>query len=211
MKLSVMAIENYLNSRTPSDSLFTNWTIPTGIDQDVLKREILVQSAEFEALYPDADFLKDEITNWSKVWYKTFDKWYKVLQIQYDPLFNYSMTEGGTTTTTGEAATSMASTTSGDSTASGSNTDGIWAYNTGSDPTDTDKSDNSSSATTSSESGSQSASSETGEEIFTHHKEGNIGVMSTQKLLNEEWEAALLNLYKSIADVFITELTVPVY
>ena len=63
MKLSVMAIENYLNSQTPSDSLFTNWTIPAGIDQDVLKREILVQSAEFEALYPDADFLKEEITN----------------------------------------------------------------------------------------------------------------------------------------------------
>lgn len=211
MKLSVMAIENYLNSQTPSDSLFANWTIPTGIDQDVLKREILVQSAEFEALYPDADFLKEEITNWSKVWYNTFDKWYKVLQIQYDPLFNYAMTEGGTTTTSGEAATSMASTTSGDSTASGSNTDGMWAYNSGTDPTDTDKSDNSSSATTSSESGSQSASSETGEEVFTHHKEGNIGVKSTQSLLQEEWSAALLNLYKSIADVFITELTVPVY
>lgn len=211
MKLSVMAIENYLNSQTPSDSLFSNWTIPTGIDQDVLKREILVQSAEFEALYPDAEFLKDEITNWSKVWYKTFDKWYTVLQIQYDPLFNYSMTEGGTTTTTGEASTSMASSSTGDSTTSGSNTDGVWAYNSGSNATDTDTSDSSGSATTSSESGSQSASSETGEEIFTHHKEGNIGVMSTQKLLNEEWESALLNLYKSIADVFITELTVPVY
>lgn len=211
MKLSVMAIENYLNSQTPSDSLFANWTIPTGIDQDVLKREILVQSAEFEALYPDANFLKEEITNWSKMWYKTFEKWYAALQVQYNPLENYNSTETEHRSRSGEAATSMNSSSTGDSTTSGSNTDGMWAYNSGTDPTDTDKSDSSGSATTSSESGSQSASSETGEEDRTFSRHGNIGVTTSQQMLEDEWEVARLNLYKSIADVFITELTVPVY
>lgn len=45
----------------------------------------------------------------------------------------------------------------------------------------------------------------------TGHLYGNIGVMTSQQMLKEEWEVAKLNIYDEAADLFLQEFCIYVY
>ena len=100
-KLTLFGIESYLHAINPNLSIFNNMIMPDGIDMDVLKDNILFKSAEFEALYPDADFMIYAVGSWSRKWYRTFSKWVEAQKIKYEPLNNYDRTEEWTTTDDG--------------------------------------------------------------------------------------------------------------
>lgn len=57
------------------------------------------------------------------------------------------------------------------------------------------------------------ANSNTNDRDFDHslHAWGNIGVMSSQQLFNEEWEVAKHNFYIAASDIFLKEMTIMVY
>ena len=58
------------------------------IDRDVLKDNLLLDTAEMEIIYPDADFLKQAIGAWSK---KQVNKWaelYNTMIYEYNPIWN---------------------------------------------------------------------------------------------------------------------------
>ena len=94
-KITLIGIEKYLN---PDRSVFDNMILPEGIDKDVLIGSIILRCQEFELLYSDPDFLTSAVNVWSLKNYRTFDKWVKALEIEYDPLFNYDRTEEYTDT-----------------------------------------------------------------------------------------------------------------
>ena len=94
-KITLIGIENYLN---PEESLFDSLVLPEGIDKEVLAGSIMMRCQEFELLYSDPDFLKVAVNLWSRKHYRTFDKWVKALEIEYDPLYNYDRTEEYTDT-----------------------------------------------------------------------------------------------------------------
>lgn len=89
-KITLIGLENYLN---PERSLFDKLTLPDGIDKDTLIGSIVLRCQEFELLYSDPEFLIDAIDIWGRKNYRTFDKWVKALNIEYDPLYNYDRTE----------------------------------------------------------------------------------------------------------------------
>lgn len=86
-KLTMIGMYNYDNS------LFDSITLPSGINKDVLIPEILRQCDEFEILYPNLDFLKAVIGNWSQKHYRTFEKWVEGLAEEFNPLHNYDRHE----------------------------------------------------------------------------------------------------------------------
>ena len=47
--------------------------------------------------------------------------------------------------------------------------------------------------------------------IHTGHTHGNIGVTTSQQMLQSEWEVAKLNVYEAAADLFLGELTIFTY
>ena len=55
----------------------------------------------------------------------------------------------------------------------------------------------------------EGSSSESSEKVGYIH--GNIGVKTSQSMLTEEWQVAMLNVYDSAADLFLTELTIYTY
>lgn len=84
-KITLIGLENYLN---PDHSVFENMTLPEGINKDILVGTILLRCQEFELLYTDPDFMIAAVNIWSRKNYWTFDKWVKLINESYDPLFN---------------------------------------------------------------------------------------------------------------------------
>lgn len=70
------------------NTILDNLVIPTGIDSDTLKENLLMEAAELEILYTDFDFLKMAIGSWSK---KQLPIWTELLattQYEYNPIWN---------------------------------------------------------------------------------------------------------------------------
>ena len=230
-KITLIGLENYLN---PDKSVFDNMVLPDGIEKDVLIGSIVLRCQEFELLYSDPDFMIDAVNIWSRKNYWTFDKWVKALNIQYDPLYNYDRTEEYTDTHAGDFNTS------GNNNGFNTRTDNLTITNNLTDTNDvtithSEKAFNDSnfvdsqkdvtdqdethtgtvnnSGTVSDNFYNQEGS--TGTDNYTNiHKArlfGNIGVTTSQQMLQSEFDVARWNMYEHIADLFCQEFCIMVY
>lgn len=85
--LTMIGIYNF------DSTIFDGLLFPAGINKDTAVNEILSRCGEFEILYPNISFLKQMITHWGNKHYRTFDKWIKALELEFDPLYNYDRYE----------------------------------------------------------------------------------------------------------------------
>lgn len=91
-------------------NIFDDMTIPDIVSRETLVNNLLSECAEFEILYPDPDFCKFAIDNWSA---KMNDEWTKLAetaQLKYDPLANNTNEEtetGKNTFTPGNTTTTL--------------------------------------------------------------------------------------------------------
>ena len=233
-----------------NDDLFANLSVPAGIDKNKLINTILMNGAEFEVLYGDADYFKFLIGTWSDKWYRTIDRWYKALAVNYNPLENYDRMEewnDNTVRTSADSRTSSDSRTGSNtrnesgtdttttnanstSTGSGSNEDKKSAYDsatyvpfekaeTSSSGSNTStgiesKTDSRNEINAASETGSKTESGDsfdTSENLRTGRAHGNIGVTTSQQMLESEIDISRFNLYDEIAALFLTEFCVYTY
>lgn len=98
-KITLIGMERFLN---PEHSVFEDLLLPEGIDKDTLIGTILLRCNEFELLYPDPEFMTAAVNVWGRKNYWTFDKWIKLINKEYDPLFNKDYFEEWTDTHEGE-------------------------------------------------------------------------------------------------------------
>ena len=234
-KITLIGIENYLN---PDRSVFDKMNLPDGIDKETLIGSILLRCQEFELLYSDPDFLIDAVNIWSRKNYWTFDKWVKAINIKYDPLYNYDRTEEWTDTHEGDYSKTGSGSSSGNtgttnnltethnlhSTNDVTNTHSEKAFNDSSlvnnqtDVVDQDGSDTGTITNTGSVTGTYSNSNsdnESGDDSFENKHNGrmygNIGVTTSQQMLQSELDIARWNMYEHIADLFASEFCIMVY
>lgn len=180
------------------DDIFTGIHLPEDIDRATLVNRIMLRCGEFSVMHTDIDFMHFQILNFFEVHYRTFEKWVTALNIEYNPLENYDRYEEYEGSGTSESDTS----TSGSG--SGSDTLTKAATNSSSyEPYDKH---------TTSESSSSSGGTdvEYGDE-HTSHIHGNIGVTTSQQMLQSELEIAKFNIYTTIADLFADEFCIMVY
>lgn len=214
-KITLIGIENYLN---PERSVFDNMILPEGIDKDILIGSIILRCQEFELLYSEPDFLTAAINVWSRKNYHTFEKWVKALNIEYDPLYNYDRTEEFEDEHTG----SFNSSGQGNNTLTNNlkdTTDDTLihsekAYNDLDFVSTTrDKSDGS--ITRTGTASNALSNSNNGSDTYKNtHKArlfGNIGVTTSQQMLQSELDIARWNLYEHIADLFCDEFCLMIY
>ena len=184
------------------DDLFNGLTVPTGINKQTLVNTILSNGGEFETLYADADFMKDQIGLWSDKWQNTMKKWAEALAIEYNPLENYDRMEEWADNKLEHAIASDASNQSG----SGNVTNKKSAYDS-TEYQNHDKADSSSSGTNNATTNTVAQGSST----HGGRTHGNIGVTTSQQMLQAELDVVRFNLYNEIADVFLTELCIYTY
>lgn len=207
-------------------SIFDDIQLPTGIDLTTLVERIFIRCGEFSVMHTDFDYFKWQSDNFFKVHYNTFQKWVDALNIQYNPLENYDRYEQYTGS--GQSASQSSAQGSGQSsdtvndsesvTSSETNTKTVAAFNSSSYE-NYDKNVLSGSTTkTGSSTGSStnsSTDSATGSgnysDLHNIHTHGNIGVTTSQQMLQSEWEVALLNIYTAIADMYSDEFCIKVY
>ena len=69
-------------------TLFDELVIPEALDKEVLTDNLLMESAEMEILYPEADFLQSAIGSWSKKMIGVWTELYDTTQYVYNPIWN---------------------------------------------------------------------------------------------------------------------------
>jgi len=182
--------------------IFNDLVLPGGIDKELFINSLLLDAGEFEVLYADPDFFRSAVGIWGKKWYRTFEKWYAALQVHYDPLNNYDRTETWTTdrgsTTNASDTTTTSGTTSSTTNKSSYDSSTLTPYE-------------SISGTSSGSSNGSSSMYGSENEVRTGRAFGNIGVTTSQQMLQSELELQEWNLYQHMIDLFKTELLIPIY
>ena len=235
-KITLMGMYRWF--KVNNDDLFKNLSVPSGITKSVLEDTILMNGAEFEVLYSDADFFQEMIGNWSTKWQRTMKRWVDALAIDYAPLENYDRQEEWTDKSTGlNSDTKTASDektenksdntiTSAVSSSTGSgNTENKKAAYDSSTYSPYEKADTSSSGNNTSNGVEAAVSKQDGtlshtengnsinttEANRTGRAHGNIGVTTSQQMLEAELDVSRFNLYDEISYLFISEFCIYTY
>ena len=178
--------------------LFDFLKIPEGLDKSVLVDNILVETAELEVLYADAEFMRWAIGIWSE---KELDKWSeleKTRHYDYNPINNYDRSEKWTDSGSNSATYSDSNTRAGNSLGkqAGYNSENLY--------TQTGTEENETNSTNGTSSGSDR----------TEHSgtiSGNIGVTTTQQMIQEQRDIVNYSVYDVIINSFKQRFCLLIY
>lgn len=92
MAISLLGLYQY------NGKLFDGLKLPEGIVRETFINNLLAETAEFEVLYPDAEFVEHMITVWSEKELEVWEKLENTLHYDYDPISNYDRHEESTNT-----------------------------------------------------------------------------------------------------------------
>lgn len=189
MKLTLNGLYQYDNS------LFDNLELPSELTKDTCIQVILEKCGEFPLLYPDFDYMKYAIGVFSKKWEWTLNKWAKAINIEYDPLYNFDRHELYTDV----------SKTKAESNTNATSLNEVSAFN------DIDSATPNMKPT--SKATSEAGGKNEGEGTTTHEGRlyGNIGVTTSQQMLQSELDLGYWNIYNEIANLFSTEYCIRIY
>lgn len=160
--------------------------VPTGMDADNVKDNLLLETESMEVLYPSAPFMKAAVTVWAAERKDVWDKMYATTQFDYNPIENYDRSEESLSTSAGGSSGSTTSTSS--ATAFDSN----GFADTGRGVTSGSNHSNSSGT-------------------FRSRIHGNIGIRSSQELIEQERNIAQFCMTEFIINDFISRFCVGVY
>ena len=171
---------------TANKGLFDLLAIPAALDKQALVDNLLMECAEFEVLYPDAEFMRAAIGQWSKIEVDKWEELEKTLHYDYDPISNYDRREDWTDNSEGSNTAS-------------NNTVGKQAGYNSPDLVTSD--------------GSESSGNSSGKSTSKHTGTitGNIGVTTTQKMIQEQREIVDYCVYDVIIDSFQRRFCLLVY
>lgn len=236
MRLSVLGLYK------ADSGLFSEMVYPSGFTADEKQTtvgNILAECAELECLFANPDTMKTMIGLWSKLNISVWERIFTASQLDYNPIENYNRTEletisdDRTDTHSGNDVNRLSGTdtetTSGSNTQTNAGTDtqtnSITSYDSNTQYVhDTSALQHGHTVT---DNGSGSASTSYGKtETLTHgekvvhegditrnnHTSGNIGVTTSQQMLEQEIEvSAKLNVIKMIVESFKERFCLLVY
>lgn len=197
-----------------NNSLFDLLKLPEGIDKDTLVDNILLKSADFEILYSDPFFMQSAIGVWSNKWQRTFKKWIDALSIDYAPLENYDRKEDWSEDTThGHTTTNvMEGKLSGTESNNGSTSVNKSAFDSAAlQPYEQETMTNGITTGSTANETTTNKLDESTNNSHTMRAHGNIGVTTSQQMLEAELDIDAWNVYEHITDLFITEFCILVY
>ena len=194
--LTLIGLYNY------DKSLFDNVTLPDGYDKETFINSLLLEHGEKCVLYTDFDFMKFSLGVVSRKWQHEFERIYRALSEDYNPLHNYDRHEEYTDKTERKAGGSVTTNQPEDATEELR----VSAYNSSVYEPDRKSFTNA---------GTVKSESENGENgTITHdaHLYGNIGVTTSAAMALEETRLrAENNMYAVVADIFAKELLLQLY
>lgn len=217
-----------LYQREPT--LFDELELPGSMNKDVLIDNILYEAAPLEVYYPDPNFMKFMIGRWSFMNQSVWQKLYDTTVLEYNPIFNYDRTEEWSEneqmldkrTLTGTEMETSTDNSSGEIKSSGTVKSelNVSGYNESSyvpreqtiETPDTLTSNTSETdRIVSIDKNDTENMDRKRDNIRTGRAFGNIGVTTTQQMIQQERETVLFNMYKVITDSFIERFCLMIY
>ena len=209
-----------------NNGLFETMAIPDGFtneQKDLLINSILLECGELEVIYPNYDFMKFAIEAWSHKELPTWQRVYNASLLEYNPIENYNRTEETTIVDDGSDIHSGNDTSRNSGSDSNIGGGSLTRQNdtTGYDSnafvprekitdTTTDTNTTTYGGVNTFTHGEQIARDN--ERTITGNISGNIGVTTSQQMLEQEIEiAGKLNIYNLISDSFKNRFCLQVY
>lgn len=202
--ISILGLYEYDNT------IFDGLKLPEGVDKETLISNLVTELSAFEILYPNPDFLKRLIPVWSDKEFPVWNRLYETTLLKYDPLSNYDRTEEWEDVGDNSATNNGSTKNIGSSSGSGSNKNSVAGFNS-SELVESEKAENSGQSNSSSDTTITGTSTEKLKSTHRGRVSGNIGVTTSQKMLEEERRVALFNLYDRIIESFKMRFCVLVY
>lgn len=188
-KITLIGLHNYSDG-----TIWNGLQLPEYFDRQTVIDNILLRCGEFEVLYASEEIMKSFISLWSMKSQRFFEHLAAAMEEEYLPLANYDRHEEWTDESTGHSE--------GTGTTKGATTGKVSAFNeTGFQNRDQSITDDTMTSKTDA----------TGRGDHTGHVYGNIGVMTTQKILMEEIAVSSISPYDIIADDFSNEFCIKIY
>lgn len=224
--MSLLTVEGLYNY---DDTLFNGFNVPEGLVKQIAIDTILMRTRELEILYPDLNYMKTRITIWSNKYQINWKKLYDTTVLEYNPIENYDRVEDWTDTddetstsardNTRNTTNTVKSTSTNEIMNSVNVTDQNTAFNAGladhaKQITDGYTTENGS--ITNTETGKDTENENvnggrTGRHTKTGRAHGNIGVTTSQQMIQSERDLVVFNLYDVIAESFIENFCLMVY
>lgn len=203
-KVTLLAMNTFFANA--GGDLFQGLTLPEGLAKNTLTNNILLQGGEFEVLYSDPFFLQNAISIWADREADTFKRWVDALAIEYAPLENYDRHEDWTDTLDSDGTSRTTGTN--DTSTSGTVTTDVSAYDsTGYQP----KEKVTTAETIDNDTTENNTSTLDNEGVHTGRIHGNIGVTTSQQMLESELDLGYWNIYSRITDMFLKEFCIMIY
>lgn len=237
-RMTIIGTELALNHN--EKSITDSWSLYNeNFDKEVLLATIIQKGGTFEPLYSDPDYFRMMSEMWWKKWTRTFQKWFDVLDEEYEPLWDRNGFEEVHEDTTDildndttyeksgltkeimdddytrDVVTNTNSTT--ENTVSAFDSSSYQPHDKSEFESNTTENtvgaDDRTTNVEMSEQGSGTSDSNNDRDFDrTYHSWGNWGISQTsQKLLESELKVQYWNAYIHISDIFFDELCVRVY
>lgn len=194
--LSILGMYNY------DESVFDGFRTPDNVDKDTTIQTILLECAELELIYPEFETMKNAITLWTNKEFAIWEELQKTREYEYNPIWN----KDGIVTETESSLFNKDRTGRYNGTGSGVNTEYVQGFNENTWAGAT-KSEGSNNANTT----ENEESTDTGEIERTRIEQGNIGVTTTQRMIQEQREVVVFNTMEYILSSFKKRFCIMVY
>lgn len=204
MRFTLYGLLNYM------PDLFDGVSVPPPLDREALIKEIIYRSGDLYCYYQVPDRMKENISNWFMYRYEDFNMMSKALFSNYNPIENYDRIEETTETP------NITRTNSGTESGTNGNTSNatveskVSAYDVSTySPNNQNTTSVQDTANTSNQ--FENSQRETGTKTITSHVHGNVGVTTSQQMIQSELELRKFNLYEFIAVEFENKFLIQVY
>lgn len=197
--LSLQGLYNYDNE------LFSGLSVPEGARRQVIINNLLIETWDFEVLYPDPTAMKQAIADWSALRLPVWNELQKTLEYEYNPIDNYDRTITMTTDRDYDPATTLREVTSGGDTVN----EFTAGFNSTQASAVTPR------GKTTSELGSTNMRTAGGHDdettTVTGRIRGNIGVTTTQEMIQKQRDIVDFSLERYIIDDFKRRFCLLIY
>lgn len=196
--MALMTVEGLYNYK---DTLFNEFNVPDGMDKQIAIDTICMRSREMEVLYPNLEFFAMRIGMWSRKHQYNWKKLYDTTLLEYNPIENYDRMEEWNDTDTESGSSTVTNEIMNTGTVTEQNT----AFNAGLADHAKEISDND---TTNNGTGTNKRDAKHSRSGRSH---GNIGVTTSQQMIQSEREVAMFNIYDIIAESFVENFCLMIY
>lgn len=198
--LSLLGLYQYDNT------IFDELTLPDGMDMQVYINSLLMETAEMEVLFFNPHTMRSVIGIWSSAHLDSWQKLWNTTQLEYNPIENYDRQEEWTDNN--KTNSTVQSTDTGTGKNHSTDVNKAAGFDSGNLVTSGQSENDSTNESTQTGNSTGNSNEELKHSGRVH---GNIGVTTSQQMIEEERRVADWNMYDYLIDKFKQQFLLLVY